>query len=122
MNMGMGTTAAAAVGVAILETAEARRRAAAARAREQEQVVHEWVNATDGLEWHRPEGPGYGSVLLPEGTDDLGLVETLHERRGVLVVPGSLFEEPGTLRVSWLQAGTRLEEGLSIVAEAVRSR
>jgi aspartate/methionine/tyrosine aminotransferase len=56
---------------------------------------------------------------LPEGTDDLALAERLHVEHGVLVVPGCLFEAPGTLRVSWLQAGDRLEEGLARLADEV---
>ena len=50
--------------------------------------------------------------LLPDGFDDVALAERLHDDHGVLVVPGAWFGAPGTLRVSWLQVGDRLAEGL----------
>lgn len=119
MNMGMDTKPAAAVGVAILETAEARRQAAAELGASGIGVVDRWVRETGGLSWLPPEGPGFGVVSLPEGVDDLALAERLHDDEGVLVVPGRLFGLPGTLRLSWLQSGDRLEEGLAIVARAL---
>jgi aspartate/methionine/tyrosine aminotransferase len=58
-------------------------------------------------------------MLPPCVPDDVAFAEALHDDRGVLVVPGTHFEVPGSLRLSWLQAGDRLEEGLSILAQAL---
>jgi hypothetical protein len=119
MNMGMETKPAAAFGIAILRSAEDRRRRAAVVARAGIEPVSQWVEATGGVDWTPSQGPGFGSIALPAGTDDVALAERLHDEHGVLVVPGRLFEEPGTLRLSWLQAGARLGEGLSLVARAL---
>ena len=116
-NMSMGTKPAAAAGVAILATASERRREAADLAAAKLRAVDEWVASTPGLSWLPPEGPGFGLVALPDGADDVALAERLHDERGVLTVPGSMFGCPGALRIAWLQAGDRLEVGLAVVAE-----
>ena len=45
-------------------------------------------------------GRGYQDLAIPY----LPFAEALHRDRGVLVIPGAMFESPGALRVSWLQA------------------
>lgn len=120
-HMAFGAQAApgAAAGVALLGRAEllrqeARRRSAAVT------QVDDWVQSTPGVSWVRPQGPGYGCLALPPGTDDLAFAERLHERHGVLTVPGSLWEQPGSLRISWLQASEEaLRTGLGRLAEAL---
>lgn len=81
-------------------------------------MVDGWVEATPGLSWHRPD-VGFGAVSLPGGVDDLVFSEKLHDEHGVLVIPGSLWEAPGTLRISWLQAGAQLQAGLDRIAAAL---
>jgi len=116
-NMSMPTMPGAAAGIAILGTGEERQARARGLVTAGLPTVNRWVEATAGLSWLPSEGPGFGSVRLPEGIDDVALGEHLHDARGVLAVPGTMFGLPGTLRVSWLQTGDRLEEGLGIVAE-----
>jgi aspartate/methionine/tyrosine aminotransferase len=120
MNMGMGTKPAAALGLAVLETAEERRREAMDVSERGLPVVDRWVRETEGLSWLPPEGPGFGVIRLPEGVDDVALAEHLHDDLDVLVVPGRMFGLPGTLRLSWLQSGDRLEEGLRVLGDALR--
>jgi aspartate/methionine/tyrosine aminotransferase len=82
--------------------------------------VDAWVTDTRGVSWVRPEGSGYGCLALPPGTNDLAFTAALHARHGVLVIPGSLWEQPGSIRLAWLQASTpELESGLERVALAV---
>jgi aspartate/methionine/tyrosine aminotransferase len=50
------------------------------------------------------------------------LAEALHDRDGVPVVPGRFFELPGTIRLSWLQAGDRLDAGLERLAARLLGR
>lgn len=119
VNMGMASAPGAEAGLAVLARADELRARAVEVSRDALPLVDEWVERTPGLFWHPPQGPGFGCVSLPEGSDDVALAERLHAERGVLVVPGSLFEAPGTLRVSWLQAGERLEEGLELLADEV---
>ena len=99
-----------------LATAAAAREVAAAGLR----TVDAWVRETDGISWRRPDGTGFGCVRLPDGIDDVALAEYLHDRENVLLVPGTWFEAPGTIRVSWLQSGGSLVEGLSRTAHCLR--
>ncbi len=113
MNFGMASAPSAAVGRAALRQADAL----TAKAREAAQTgvaqVDRWVRDTPGLSWHPPEAAGFGCVTLPDGVDDMALAEALHEDHGVLVIPGSLWELPGTLRISWLQCDPEtLDAGL----------
>jgi len=119
-NLGVGTAPAAAAGTRIIEEhADGIRDKAMSLSRRGAQIVDVWVRSVQGLSWHKPEGAGFGCVRLPDGVDDMALAACLHDEHGVLLVPGTLFELPGTVRISWLQAGRRLEEGLEIVGRAL---
>ncbi len=120
MNMGMAASPAAATGLAVLSRADELRETARRISQEPLSVVDAWVRDTPGIAWSPSEGPGFGCVELPPGTDDMALAETLLQDEGVLVIPGTLFEAPGTLRLSWLQAGDRLEEGLDALRRTIR--
>jgi hypothetical protein len=119
-NLGMAAGPTGAVGIALVPhlaalTDEARQRSATSVDR-----VDRWVQETQGVQWTRPDGPGFGCVRLPPGVDDVALAETLHDQHGVLVVPGSLWECPGSLRVSWLQASAaELDQGLDRIASVL---
>jgi len=118
-NMGMPTAPAAAAGLAVLSRADDLRSRAMEISASGLDVVDRWVSSTPGLSWTRPQGTGFGCVHLPESVDDLGLCEVLDSEHGVLPVPGTFFGVPGSIRLSWLQAGDRLEEGLSRVARGL---
>lgn len=119
LNLGAPSAPGAAVGLQVLARAdallaEARRRAARLS------VVDAWVQQTSGVSWVRPEGTGYGCLALPAGTDDRAFAERLNARHGVLVIPGALWEQPGSVRLSWLQAEEEaLATGLSRLGEAL---
>ncbi len=122
LNMGTNSVPGAAVGIgfarqAARRTEEARRKAAGGLG-----TVERWVAGCPAIDWIPPEGPGFGAVRLPPGVDDLELVNRLYEERSVLAVPGTLFFAPGILRISWLGAGERLQEGLDIIAETLARR
>jgi aspartate/methionine/tyrosine aminotransferase len=117
LNSGMASAPSAAVGLAVLKKADALTERARAAAREGAALVDAWVQATPGVTWQRPEAAGFGCVTLPENTDDVALAEALHDDHGVLLVPGTLWDIPGTVRISWLQADpTSLREGLDKLA------
>ena len=118
-NMGIPTAPAAAFGLKVMEKVEGIQRSAVAAAAAGLPVVDRWVQSTPGLDWIPSEGPGFGSVELPAGVDDLAFAERLHDEHGVFLVAGSLFELPGTLRIAWQQSGERLPEGLDIVARVL---
>lgn len=119
-NMSMPTAPGAAVGLGVLERADELRETARAISSSGMETVDSWVSSTPGLSWTRPRGPGFGCVHLPEGVDDdVRLAERLHEEHEVLVVPGTHFEVPGSLRISWLQTGEDLGKGLERIARAL---
>lgn len=117
LNMGTGSVPSAAAGIGFAKQAAKRTKMARQAARDGVDAVDRWVDHQPGIDWIRPEGPGFGAIQLPPGTDDLVLVNKLYDDRNVLAVPGTLFFAPGTLRVSWLGAGNRLQEGLDIIAD-----
>lgn len=121
LNMGMGTLVAAMAGTRLLESIEPMAATARAQADTGRDIVHHWVEATPDISWTRPMGPGFGTLVLPGHVNDMAFAEHLHTNCGVLLVPGSCFGSPGTLRVSWIQAGERLREGLEIVASEITS-
>ncbi len=121
LNMGMAAAPCAMAGLAFLENADQRREKARAQALDGIDTVEAWVVVNHGLQWHRSQAPGFGCVKLPAGVDDVKLAECLCDEHGVLLVPGTLFETPGTIRVSWLEAGERLGQGLALVSEALKT-
>ncbi|MDY0001914.1 MAG: pyridoxal phosphate-dependent aminotransferase [Polyangia bacterium] len=119
LTFGPQSGAGAAAGLSILERAE-ELRAEARRRSSAVSLVDDWVASTPGVSWVRPQGPGYGCLALPPGTEDIPFAERLHERHGVLTVPGSLWEQPGSLRISWLQSSEEdLGTGLGRLAAAL---
>jgi len=119
MNMGMPSRPSAGWGLAFAGRAEARAIEARALSAAGAERVRRFVEETGSLSWIAPHGPGFATIGLSAGIDDLAFAEELHDRRGVLVVPGSFFDLPGTLRVGWLQAGDGLESGLERLGAAV---
>ena len=120
LNFGIGTSPAAMVGLRVMEKADWFVEQALELAASGVDQVGAWVAATPGISWHRPHGPGFAAVRLPSGLDDVVFAERLHDQRKVLVVPGSFFFAPGTIRVSWLSAGERLQEGLEVISRELR--
>jgi aspartate/methionine/tyrosine aminotransferase len=119
LNMGASSVPSAAVGMGFAVQAAERTKMARKRAAEGVDTVDQWVEACPQVDWIRPEGPGFGAVTLPRGVDDLTLVNHLYEEKNVLAVPGALFLAPGLIRISWLNDGGCLREGLDIIAEAL---
>jgi aspartate aminotransferase len=87
------------------------------------------LDAIEGIRCRAPEGAFYafpnvqaligrkaGGVTL---TDDLAIARWLLEEARCAVVPGSAFEAPGYLRMSYATSMERLEEGLRRIREAV---
>ncbi len=120
MNMSMASHPGAAMGIGVLKSADTLTKHAKKISLAGQEIVDEWIHSIDDVKWNRPMGPGFGCISLPHNVgNELGFVEQLHDERGVLVIPGLYFEAPGTIRLSWLQSGDRLKEGLAIVARAI---
>ena len=122
INMSLPTIPGASTGLAVMAMAGNLHAAARRAAVNGFSTVMDWVGGMPGVSWVVPHGIGFGCIRLPEGVDDLELAEKLFSERDVLVVPGTMFEVPGTLRISWLQAGERLGEGLGRLGEEILKR
>jgi aspartate/methionine/tyrosine aminotransferase len=71
-----------------------------------------FLHAHPELSWREPESPLVSAVRLPPGTDDVKFAERLAATESVMVVPGSLLELPGFVRIGLGADPARFEEGL----------
>jgi aspartate/methionine/tyrosine aminotransferase len=121
MNFSMMSQPGAACGLNVLERADELKTKAQTQATKGIEVVDQFVKSSPGIEWTRPQGCGFGSISLPpDFKDDLTFVEKLYDEHNVLVIPGTHFEVPGTIRIAWLQSAGRLEEGLAAISKAMK--
>jgi aspartate/methionine/tyrosine aminotransferase len=94
----------------------ARAQASIAAARE---VMDRWLTEEGRLSWVPPSAGQTGLLQLPDLTADLDFAHHLRERYGTQVVPGTMFEAPGTLRVSFNLPPAELEQALATVSAAL---
>ncbi len=118
-NMGMPASPAAQAGLAFMKDIDRFRSRAIELSASGLKEVREMIAITSSLSWHEPDAAGFACIQLPAGIDDLEFTKRLHEDHGVLVIPGGCFEAPGTVRLSWIQAGDRLSEGLEKFIKAM---
>jgi aspartate/methionine/tyrosine aminotransferase len=118
-NMGMPASPSAQAGLAVMKDIDGFRSRAIEMSSSGLKEVREMVANTSALSWHEPDAAGFACIQLPARIDDLEFANRLHEDRGVLVVPGGCFEAPGTVRLSWIQAGDRLSQGLAEFLKAM---
>jgi aspartate/methionine/tyrosine aminotransferase len=76
----------------------ARTRAEAAARLEQADA---WVRSRRDVSWVKPAGGITGLLRLPRGLDGDSFARTARARHGVVVIPGSFFQSPGHVRVSY---------------------
>jgi hypothetical protein len=99
-----------------LDAVAARHRETAARGF---RATAAWVRGRKDVRWSPPDA-GISCLLeVPalRGRDDVAWAERLLEETGVAVVPGTMFGEPGSLRVSFGLPVDRLREGLDRLGE-----
>lgn len=102
--------------------ASARLAATRSRAADRAAQVGAWVDATPRVRWVEPDGGITGFVGLGEPGAELDgdlVAARVHERFGVRVVPGSFFQAPGWLRVSFMQEPAHLAHALDAVGTVV---
>lgn len=79
-----------------------------------------------GVKIDPPKGAFYAfpdvSALLKPGETDLDLAAELLEKALVAVVPGSVFEGQGHIRLSYATSRANIEKGVGRIAEALRHR
>lgn len=107
-----------------LEEAEPHLEATRALARARTAQVDAWVQTTQGAHWQPPAGGLTGFVFLegPEGPlDGDRVVQRLLDEHNVQAVPGSYFQLPGGVRISYGLEEDVLARGLDALAQVMRS-
>lgn len=107
------------LGARILRNAGDYQRKAQEIASAGRRVIERWVEAEKRVQWVPPSFGITSLVKLPDRMSDTAFTEHLRERYETQVVPGSMFEAPGYVRVSFgIDPGT-LEQGLANVSAAL---
>ncbi len=94
----------------------ARAHAIAARGRA---VVEAWLANENRVSWVPPAAGITGLLKLPSFMQDVPFCEHLRQRFETQLVPGTMFETPGFVRLSFGSPVALLEEGLANVSAAL---
>ncbi|MBV1860017.1 MAG: aminotransferase class I/II-fold pyridoxal phosphate-dependent enzyme [Nannocystaceae bacterium] len=107
------------LGARVLRSAADYQRKAQETASAGRRVIERWVGAEDRVQWVPPTFGITCLLKLPDRMSDTAFTEHLRNRYETQVVPGSMFEAPGSVRVSFgIDPGT-LEQGLANVSAAL---
>ncbi|MEM7159340.1 MAG: aminotransferase class I/II-fold pyridoxal phosphate-dependent enzyme [Myxococcota bacterium] len=82
-------------------------------------IVQKWIDNEPRVSWVAPHAGLSGCVRLPDLMNDGPFVEHLRERYQTQVVPGSFFEAPGFIRLSFGVDPADLEEALANISSAL---
>lgn len=82
-------------------------------------VMDRWIEGEARVGWVPPSAGQTGLVRLPDLTADLDFARHLRDRYGTQVVPGSMFEAPGSVRVSFNLPPEQLEQALVTISAAL---
>lgn len=82
-------------------------------------IMDRWIAEESRVDWVPPSAGQTGLVRLPELTPDVAFTRHLREAYDTQVVPGSMFEAPGTVRVSFNLPAEPLEQALSNFSAAL---
>lgn len=83
------------------------------------EVVQRWIEGEKRVSWVPPRAGITGCIRLPELMQDVPFAQHLRERYDTQVVPGSFFEAPGAVRLSFGVSPTILEQGLANLSAAL---
>jgi aspartate/methionine/tyrosine aminotransferase len=82
-------------------------------------IIDRWIAGESRVAWVPPTAGCTGLVRLPDLTADLAFARHLRDAYDTQVVPGTLFEAPGTVRVSFNLPAEELEQALAHVSAAL---
>ncbi|MFO7561381.1 MAG: aminotransferase class I/II-fold pyridoxal phosphate-dependent enzyme [Enhygromyxa sp.] len=82
-------------------------------------IIDRWIAEDSRVSWVPPAAGQTGLVRLPDLTADLAFARHLREAYDTQVVPGTLFEAPGSVRVSFNLPAEELEQALGNVSAAL---
>jgi aspartate/methionine/tyrosine aminotransferase len=78
-----------------------------------------WVSARGDVSWRRPDGGLSGFLRLPAGVTGDALAERAFRDHGVRVIPGSFFQSPGHVRLSYGLPAADIEKALAALGQAI---
>lgn len=82
-------------------------------------VIDRWIAGETRVSWVPPSAGQTGLVRLPDLMQDLAFTQHLRERYDTQVVPGTMFEAPGSVRVSFNLPIDQLEQALANFSAAL---
>jgi aspartate/methionine/tyrosine aminotransferase len=82
-------------------------------------VVQRWVEGEPRVSWVAPHAGITGCIRLPDLMQDVPFAQHLRQHYDTQVVPGSFFEAPGFVRVSFGVEPAVLEQGLANLSSAL---
>lgn len=82
-------------------------------------VIDRWIANEPRISWVAPAAGQTGLLRLPALTPDLEFARHLRDRFDTQVVPGTMFEAPGTVRVSFNLPPDELEQALANISAAL---
>lgn len=83
------------------------------------EIVQRWVQSEERVSWVAPHAGITGCVRLPDLMQEGPFAQHLRERYDTQVVPGSFFEAPGFIRLSFGVKPADLEQGLANISAAL---
>lgn len=83
------------------------------------EIVQRWVESEERVSWVAPHAGITGCVRLPDLMQEGPFAQHLRERYDTQVVPGSFFEAPGFVRLSFGVDPADLEQGLANISAAL---
>lgn len=107
------------LGARVLGDAEALVARSQARAEAGRKVVESWISGQARLAWVPPAGGLSGFVRLPSFMQDVAFCEHLRQSYDTQLVPGTMFEMPGFVRLSFGLEPSALEVALGHVTSAL---
>jgi hypothetical protein len=82
-------------------------------------VLERWAQGEARIEWVAPLAGMHVLLRLPVGVSDLGFAAHLRDRYETQVVPGSVLEAPGFVRLCFAAPASVLEQGLANFSAAL---
>jgi aspartate/methionine/tyrosine aminotransferase len=107
------------IGALVLRQAEPLTARANRIAAEGREVVDGWLRSERRVAWVPPTAGITGALRLPDLLDDVAFADHLRQAYDTQVVPGSLFECPGFVRLSYGLAPAPLREALDHMSSAL---
>jgi aspartate/methionine/tyrosine aminotransferase len=80
-----------------------------------------WVRARRDVSWSRPDGGITGFLRLPKGVDSDAFTAHARDAAGVQVIPGSFFQAPDHVRISYGLPQADLARALTALGTALDS-